>query len=331
MSIMSITEHYPIAGNLKRTSARPEPLVEILPPETSISAQSDPPRTLYRLLYLFWCWRGRFLIVFGMAVLLGIVSLFFLPVRYTAKASIIVGAREPDPLVVSQNAVREPRNRELEIEGEIELITSLSTVRRVVQNLNLAQRPEFERAAANAKPSTVIRLRDLLLGGEERATSSSDPTDIIVTDLKQHLKVERIGRSAIIQISFTTGNPKFAAEVVNAIAQDTAVNDGFLGDLTLADRAGFDLLKAWVVSPAIVPHQPLSPNIRLVILVTVVFGVGTGVAVILLSDLSTSQKVLNTDQIRRQGVRTLALNSGFRIDERQTVTGYGFEPTPGIR
>ena len=311
MRAMPPSDKYSKMGSLPAPYTGPTPFAEIIPPDTSTSARADPRRMLQHVLYLLWCWRGRFLIAFGTVVLFGSASLFVLPINYTAKALVMVGAGDPDPLVVSQNAVREPRNRELEIEGEIELIGSLSALRRVVQHLELAKRPEFERAAANAKPSTVVRLRDLLSGNEEHAATSADPADLLTAALKQHLKVERVGHSALVQISFVSGDAKLAAEVANAIAQNAAANEEFLNGLALTERVGFDLLKAWVVSPAVVPRQPSTPNFRLVILVTIVLGSAAGIAVILLSDFFASQKVLNADQIRRRGGRILALIPDF--------------------
>jgi capsular exopolysaccharide synthesis family protein len=303
------------------------PFTEVLPPEANAAERGDPRRTIQHLLYLLWCWRGRFLAAFGTVVLFGGVSLFVLPISYTARALVMVGAGEPDPLVVSQNAVREPRNRDLEIEGEIELIGSLSSLRRAAQRLELAQRPEFQRAVANENPSTVLRLRDVLFGGEGHGAPITDPTDIIAADLKQHLKVERIGRSAIVQISFVARDPKLAAEVANAVAGNAAANEEFLTGLTLTERVGFDLLKAWIVSPAVVPQQPSSPNFRLVILVTIVLGGGAGIAVILLSDFFASQKVLNTDQIRRRGGRTLALIPDFGpMNDKRLPASTLFQP-----
>ncbi len=248
------------------------PGAEIIPPETSTFAQADPRGTIHHLLYLFWCWRGRFVAAFGTVALLGIVSLFILPIHYTANALVMVGESEPDPLVVSQNAAREPRNRDLEMESEIELIGSSASLQRVAQQLKLAERPEYKRAASAAKPSAVIRLRDWLFGRGEPDAPNTDPADLIVSDLKQRLKVERIGHSAIVRISFTAGDPKFAADLVNAVAENAAAADQFLNGLTLTERVGFDLLKAWVVSPAVAPRQPSAPNFRLLILVTVVLG-----------------------------------------------------------
>jgi uncharacterized protein involved in exopolysaccharide biosynthesis len=68
-------------------------------------------------------WRLRFFVVFGIAALLGCLSLFVLPIQYRAQAVVMVGSRETNPLA-SQQVVREPREQELDVDGEIQLLTS---------------------------------------------------------------------------------------------------------------------------------------------------------------------------------------------------------------
>jgi Bacterial sugar transferase len=57
--------------------------------------------------------------------------------------------------------------------------------------------------------------------------------------------------------------PALSAEIANAIARNIAVDDVFLSQLTMTERAGFELLKTWIVSPATAPLVPSSPDMQI--------------------------------------------------------------------
>lgn len=94
------------------------------------------------------------------------------------------------------------------IEAQVELISSDSTVNRVIDDLSLDTS-----ASARAEFTRLSALRSFFGGGGtplDRATLSSA--------ILQRLSVKRIGRSPIIEISFKASDPKLAAEVANAFA-----------------------------------------------------------------------------------------------------------------
>jgi uncharacterized protein involved in exopolysaccharide biosynthesis len=123
--------HGPEAQYLDRDS-------DLLPP--------DPKRSTNFTVNMIWRWRLRFFVVFGVVALVGCPSLFVTQRLYRAQAIVMVGWREPNPLA-SQQVVRERREQELDVDGEIRLITSPSSLRRVVVDLKLDDRPKFQRGA----------------------------------------------------------------------------------------------------------------------------------------------------------------------------------------
>jgi capsular polysaccharide biosynthesis protein len=248
---------------------------------------------------MIWRWRLRFLVVFGIVALFGCLSLLVLPMQYRAQALVMVGWRETNPLA-GQQVVREPREQELDVDGEIQLLTSPPSLTRVVVELKLDDRPEFQSRAGGG---ILSRLRWVF----RRERASATPTEIVVRILQTHLKAERLGRSALISIGYTAGDATVAAEIANAVARNAAVDDAFLSQLTMSERAGFELLKTWIVSPAIAPFEPSSPDIRIIAVATLLVGLGAAFSAVLLREYHASRTILSADQISRRGMRALAL------------------------
>jgi polysaccharide biosynthesis transport protein len=218
-----------------------------------------------------------------------------LPVRYTASAMLIVGFRAPDPVVTGQ--MQQPREREPDVDGAIELITSVPVLRYIVKTLDLQHRPEYQRAAQNAAQ----------LDGADPQTEALDPDYAIVRMLQQQLSVKRLGHSMLIQLAFTDRDPVFAAKIANALARTSTVDETLLSHLTMFDRAGFDLVKTWIAAPAVVPQKQSSPDILLICAVTLVIAIGAASSAVLLADYYQNRTVLSADQLSHHGVRALGL------------------------
>jgi capsular exopolysaccharide synthesis family protein len=167
-------------------------------------------------------------------------------------------------------------------------------------DLKLEDRPEFKRRAGGG-------ILSWLRGLSSRDRDSATSTEIAVRILQTHLKAERLGRSALISIGYTAGDGALAAKIANAVASDAAVDDAFHSQLTMSERAGFELLKAWIVSPAIAPLEPSSPDIRIIAVATLLVGVGAAFSAVLMREYQASRTILSADQIARRGIRALAL------------------------
>ncbi len=184
------------------------------------------------------------------------------------------------------------------------MITSPLSLHRVTEKLNLLKLPEFEKTAQDAKPSILVRLRGLI-GRAPDEDYGLDPASVVDMEIQRHLKADRLGRSSFVSIAYTTSSPKLATDIANAVASNTAADDAFRAGLTLTERAGFDLLRVWVVSPATVPMMPSSPNILIVLGVAVAGGLCLALSAVLFADYYATGKVISADQMARRGVRTL--------------------------
>jgi len=109
----------------------------------------------------------------------------------------------------------------------------------------------------------------------------------------------------MLRIRYTAPNPELATAITNAIAGNRAVDDAFHSGLSVAERAGFELLTTWVVSPARVPLIPSSPNVPLILLATLAVGLCAAFSAVLFLDYRATRFVLSSEQIVRRGVRAL--------------------------
>lgn len=271
-----------------------------------------------RGLRMLWRWRGRFAAAFGAVVLLGGLSLLVLPVRYTASAIVMVGFRQPDPVVTGQ-VMEQPREREPDVDGAIQLITSVPVLRYIVNKLHLERRPEFQKALRKAAGSSDA----------DAAAAAIDPTYAIVRQLEERLSVSRLGHSMLIRIAYSDRDPVFATTLANTLANTSTVDETLLSKLTVLDRAGFDLVKTWLAAPAVIPAKPSSPNLLIVCLGTLVIALGAGWTAVLLADYYQNRTVLSSDQLTRRGVRTLGLIPDLGHDlapDRSVVTLVSAQP-----
>jgi hypothetical protein len=89
----------------------------------------------------------------------------------------------------------------------------------------------------------------------------------------------------------------------------------------MSERAGFELLETLIVSPAIAPLEPSSPDIRIIAVATLLVGVGAAFSAVLMREYQASRTILSADQIGRRGIRALALilDVGAKPGRRQSL------------
>lgn len=123
--------------------------------------------------------------------------------EYTASARVLYGTLKGAD--ASGQTTLDPGFGDNAVDAQIELIRSNTVMKQVIANLDLTGargRAEFGRA------SLLESLRD----GEDKPLDEVGLMDA----LGRKLKVERVGRSQVVQISYTSADPQFAADVANA-------------------------------------------------------------------------------------------------------------------
>jgi len=144
-----------------------------------------------------------FFVMIGAAVLYLVTA----APTYTATAKLIIDAKAP-PIDVSSASTM--------VESQIAIIKSESLARVVIRKLDLAEDPEFgaQSGGLRGMVKSIFRLLGLIEPETEfsvmrRALRSFD----------RKLSAKRVGPTYIVEITFDSGNPERAAQILNTVAE----------------------------------------------------------------------------------------------------------------
>lgn len=183
----------------------------------------------------FW----RCLTVFGIVCLIGAAIVATMPRQYTAHTIMAVAPTQPDLAKTDQVAPPAPNEvvREPDIAGELQLMTAKAALLGIVREHHLDRDPAFRGIVHSWRAEVVAALRDrwnALIDGDwdalfsaslkptdVSASSSSklDPEEAVAEYIGKQLKVGAIGKSATVDISFTSTDPAMAAKITAAVAE----------------------------------------------------------------------------------------------------------------
>ncbi|WP_175561740.1 GumC family protein [Kaistia soli] len=133
------------------------------------------------------------------------------------------------------------RTDTLELSSETERMLARSTSERMVRELKLADREEFNPALR--KPSMIAEWRDALrnlMGTSEETPTSNADDNRVVEEYERALSVSRDPVSSVIQIGFTSRDPKLAAAVPNTLL------NVYLDERGDNDRRRLEATQQWV-------------------------------------------------------------------------------------
>jgi polysaccharide biosynthesis transport protein len=149
------------------------------------------------------------------AFALALAVVLLLPPRYTGVAKILLENQEsyytrPDKAAVEQAPTLDPEA----VQSQAETITSPDLARKAIVKLGLADRSEFNSAAAG-NPWSVV-LSALGMGGP----ASGQPTEArIVETFLSRLTAFPVAKTRVLQIEFVSNDPELAARGANVVAQ----------------------------------------------------------------------------------------------------------------
>ena len=164
------------------------------------------------------------------------------PYKYTSRAQILI---DPNAIKVLRDPGGSDRSLDTaQVEGQIALLRSESLAFSVIGKLKLTEDAEFRGAGPGRTQLLLTRIRPLVatieqvlsLGGTAPvnappATSEpqTEPSDVAQVRIALDvflggLDVRRVGTSYAIDIAYTSGDPKMAARIANAVA-DAYIED----------------------------------------------------------------------------------------------------------
>jgi len=182
-------------------------------------------------------------IVVSITLVTLVVTLQLTPL-YTATAKVLIETRQSN--VVDVEAILSGLSSDSStVDSQIEIIKSQAMAFRVTESLELIADPEFNGALreqswfASLNPLTFFRslFPGVKRDEEERLQSEKMST---VRALLGRLSVQRIGRTQVISISFTSETPRKAEQIANAIA------DAYLVDQLEAKYEAARRATAWL-------------------------------------------------------------------------------------
>ncbi len=167
-------------------------------------SQIDPQQILRQL------WRGRATILLTTlaALALAVMFLALVPHQYTAVTQILI---DPTDLRAVGNETTPPNQMSdaalLQVESQVQVLSSDAVLRRVVQSEGLENDPEFARGPSLL---SVLMGRDALPGGSTLAA---------LNELKRRVVVKRAERTFVVDVNVTSRDPRKAVRLANAVAQ----------------------------------------------------------------------------------------------------------------
>jgi len=164
----------------------------------------------------------------GLAV--GVMLLRIIPPVYTADVKVLLGSQK--------NAVVQPQSipdeTPIDIESQIEILKSKVIATSVINQLNLANDPEFV-GGDSSLHSVISAIRDAL-----GLTTQGSKFDTLVDDFQKRMSAYRIGMSSVINVSFSASKPERAATIANAIVK------AYLGEQMKAKTDEHRVTTSWL-------------------------------------------------------------------------------------
>ena len=151
-----------------------------------------------------------------LAIIVGIAYLALTPSRYTARVDMIIDTKRVT-WTQSDMATENRMVEDASVESEIETTKSEKVATAVARNLKLTEDPEFV-GTGHSLRSRVFSLLGIDTGLEQQP-SNEEVLRRVLSTLKDNLRVMRVGRSYIEQISYTSLDRDKAARIANAFAE----------------------------------------------------------------------------------------------------------------
>ena len=135
------------------------------------------------------------------------------PATYTAQAKVLLGDSRA-PAIQPQTVLDELPHAD--IESQIEILKSKVIATSVINQLKLADDPDFN-GKGNQLHTAVTAVRDML--GIAPQGPKTDLMDELVDEFQNRLSATRVGMSSVIDVGFSYSNAQRAAEIANTIAR----------------------------------------------------------------------------------------------------------------
>jgi succinoglycan biosynthesis transport protein ExoP len=140
------------------------------------------------------------------------IFLKFAPPTYTAQAKVLLGSSKA-PVVQPVTMLDETH---VDLESQLEILKSKTIATSVINQLNLADDPDFS-SKGDRLHSAATAVRAML--GLAPRDAKIDPMGEMVEEFQSRLWAIRIGMSNVIEVGFNSSNAERAAAITNAVVK----------------------------------------------------------------------------------------------------------------
>ena len=135
---------------------------------------------------------------------------------YRARALVEIQKENPD-IPSLQELLQVENISDTYLETQYRILNSENLARRVISQMNLERNPDF--APAKAWPFSRARKVSTIDPAAEPGTRRREPPadNEVLRKFQDHLDIEPLKRSRLVEVSFESSDPKLAAQVVNAL------------------------------------------------------------------------------------------------------------------
>lgn len=165
--------------------------------------------------------RRQYLVIIVTAALATATSLLYLRLvrpTYTAQVQILLGNPSAQ-FVQQQSLLSEPLIDVAQIETQLQIIKSQATAVAVINQLKLADRPDFK---TSVSPLTSVLRRLRMWGSHSQddvpSATPNQPSESAVAAFLDRLSASRVSFSHVIEVNFSASDPLQAADIANAVA-----------------------------------------------------------------------------------------------------------------
>ncbi len=193
---------------------------------------------------LLTLWRGKWIVAICVLIasVLGYLAISQLKPTYRASAKVMFDIQQTN-VANLQEVVADQRFDSQLLQDQIEVLRSTTLVERVIDELNLMESPQFNPFLREPEPTFLDRLEDYVAIPPELTELAmntgliSPPRQEPPAEVREvyerraaiggvlgGLGLRPVGTSRVIEISFTSGDPRMAAAIVNTVAEQYIVD-----------------------------------------------------------------------------------------------------------
>jgi polysaccharide biosynthesis transport protein len=201
---------------------------------TAAPEANSPAELLENLLGILRRQYAVILFVGALTMALALIYVVTATPRFMAVATMFIDRGKVQPFAQQQQILFENPIDSAAIESQIEILKSDTIALLVINNLHLADDPEFG-GSIDAPTKMIFGWFSGLLHSNGKS-SSSDRTSDALESFKKRVSATRVGLSFVIAISFISNKPERAAQIANAIVE-AYINDQLEAKYEITRRA----------------------------------------------------------------------------------------------